>query len=130
MKAYLFAAVLAIGIAIPVAVPALADTPATSTAATSDTTVTLYNPLGEEDIRLILGRIIKGILSIVGSLALLMFIYGGVLWLTSAGNPEMVKKGKEILIWTTLGIGIIFASYAIVSAILYAITEGTVSPST
>lgn len=107
---------------MPLAAPALAEE------TTSSTTVTLYNPLGEDDVRVIIGRVIKGVLSVIGSLALLMFIYGGVLWLTSAGNPEMVKKGKEILMWTTLGIVVIFASYAIVNALLYAITTGNVNP--
>ena len=90
-------------------------------------TVTLYNPLGESDIRVIIGRVISGILSIVGSVALLMFIYGGTLWLTSAGMPDRVKKGKDILTWATLGLGVIFASYAAVNAVLNALTRGNVT---
>ncbi len=91
-------------------------------------TVTLYNPLGEDDIRVIIGRVIKGILSVVGSIAFLMFIYGGTLWLTSAGVPDRVKKGKDILTWATLGLGVIFASYAAVNAILGALTSGDATP--
>lgn len=95
---------------------------------TTTATVTLYNPLGDvTDVRVIIGTVIKGMLTIIGSIAFLMFTYGGVLWLTSAGNPEMVKKGKNVLVWTTLGIGMIFASYAITSALLNAITTGDVS---
>lgn len=93
------------------------------------TTVTLYNPLGETDVRVIIGRIIKGILGVVGSLAFLMFIYGGVMWMTSAGNADRVKKGQSILVWTVLGLGVIFSSYAAVNAILNAITSGSVSGS-
>lgn len=121
MKFLLPAFLLVFSFAMPIAAPALAQE-------SSSTTVTLYNPLGEEDARVIVGRVIKGVLSVIGSLALLMFMYGGVLWLTSGGNPEMVKKGKEILIWTTLGIVVIFASYAIVNALLFAITTGNVNP--
>jgi hypothetical protein len=91
------------------------------------TTVTLYNPLGEDDVRVIIGRVIKGILGIIGSLAFLMFIYGGLMWMTSAGNADRVKKGQTILIWTVLGLGVIFSSYAAVNAILNAITAGSVS---
>ncbi len=93
----------------------------------ASTTVTLYNPLGETDVRVIIGRVIKGILGIVGSLAFVMFIYGGVMWMTSAGNADRVKKGQSILIWTVLGLGVIFASYAAVNAILNAITSGTIT---
>lgn len=97
--------------------------------AEDSTVVTLYNPLGEDDVRVIIGRVIKGILGIIGSLAFLMFIYGGLMWMTSAGNADRVKKGQTILIWTVLGLGVIFSSYAAVNAILNAITTGTVSGS-
>lgn len=97
--------------------------------ALADSTVALYNPLGESDVRVIIGRVIKGILSLIGSLAFVMFIYGGVLWLTSAGAADRVKKGRDILTWTTLGLGVIFASYAAVNAILNALVRGEVSPS-
>lgn len=106
--------------ALPVLVPHLA-------LAEGSTTVTLYNPLGEDDIRVILGSVIKGLLSIIGSLALLMFVYGGTLWLTSAGNPEFIKKGKEIIIWSVLGLGIIFSAYAITNALINALTAGNVN---
>ncbi len=87
--------------------------------------VTLYNPLGETDVRIILGTVIKGFLSIIGSLALVMFIYGGMFWLTSAGNPDRIKKGREIIVWATLGLVVVFAAYAIVSALINALTTGS-----
>ena len=99
--------------------------------ATGSTTVTLYNPLGNDvedsDVRVILGRVIKGLLSIIGSIALLMFVYGGTLWLTSAGNPEFIKKGKDIIVWSILGLGIIFSAYAITNALINALTTGSVT---
>ncbi|MBU0613962.1 hypothetical protein KJ766_01605, partial [Patescibacteria group bacterium] len=55
--------------------------------------VTLTNPLGITDPRLLVARLIQGALSLMGTIALLMFMYGGFLWLTSAGKPEPVKKG-------------------------------------
>ncbi len=85
------------------------------------------NPLGEgvtESPELLIKRIINGILGVVGSLALLMFIYGGLVWMTAAGNNERVEKGKNILIWATIGLVVIFASYAIVSFIIESLTGG------
>lgn len=61
-----------------------------------------------------IGRIIKAILGIVGSLALVMFVYGGFNWMTAAGNAEKVEKGKQILVWATIGLIVIFTSYALV----------------
>jgi len=81
--------------------------------------VTLTNPLGTKDNlnptpQEFIGRIIKAILGIVGSLALVMFIYGGFNIMTAAGTAEKVEKGKQILVWATIGLIVIFTSYALV----------------
>lgn len=88
--------------------------------------VTLPNPLGITDVRDIMGRVISAALSVSGSIALLMFIYGGILWLTSRGDSKQVEKGKAILVWSTLGLVMIFSSYVLVSAIIGALTTGNV----
>lgn len=83
--------------------------------------VSLTNPLGEgkTSIPELIGRIINGVLGIVGSLALVMFIYGGFTWMTAAGNSEKVQKGKDILIWASIGLVVIFASYALVNFVIF-----------
>lgn len=91
------------------------------------TTVTLLNPLGLSDPRLIVGRIIKGILSIIGTVTLAMFMYGGILWITSMGESKKVEKGKSIFVWTTLGLGIIAIAYTAVNAIMNALRTGSVT---
>ncbi len=80
----------------------------------------LENPLGEgkTDPRIIIGLAIKGAMSILGSLALATFIYGGFVWMLSAGNPEKVTKGRNILVWAFIGLVVIFSSYAIINFIL------------
>ncbi|MCK4553586.1 hypothetical protein KAU19_01320 [Candidatus Parcubacteria bacterium] len=50
---------------------------------------------------------------LIGSVALLFFIYGGIVFLISAGNSEKVEQGKKILIGAAIGLVIVFASYAI-----------------
>jgi hypothetical protein len=91
----------------------------------SGSTVTLDNPLGVNDPRLIIGNVIKAILGITGSLALGVFILGGLTWVTSAGNDEKIKKGKDMIMWATFGLVVIFASYALVTFVLLALTGGT-----
>lgn len=87
--------------------------------------VALVNPLGETDVRVIMGRVIAGALSIIGSFALLMFVYGGVLWMTSRGEEKQVKKGKETITYAVLGLVIIFSSYVLVNALITGITTGS-----
>lgn len=84
-------------------------------------TVTLTNPIGTSDVPTLIGRIIKAVLGIVGSLALLMVIYGGFTWMLAAGNSEKIKKGRDIILWAAIGIVIIFTSYAIVTFIITSI---------
>jgi hypothetical protein len=85
--------------------------------------VSLTNPLTNTtnavDIPTLIGRVINGVLGVVGSLALVMFIYGGLMWMTSAGSDEKVKKGREILIWATMGLIVIFTSYTLVYFIIF-----------
>jgi len=40
----------------------------------------------------LIGKVINAVLGIVGSLALLMFIYGGFTWMLAGGNQEAVTK--------------------------------------
>jgi len=83
----------------------------------------LENPLETDSPQIFIGQIINGVLGIVGSLALAMFIYGGFLWMTAAGNAEQVTKGRNVLVWATLGIIIIFSSYALVRFVIYDVIQ-------
>ncbi|MFH1482039.1 MAG: pilin [Patescibacteria group bacterium] len=70
-----------------------------------------------------LGKIINGVLGIVGSLALVMFIYGGLLWMTSSGKADQVTKGRDSMLWAAIGIIVIFSAYALVNLVLTTITK-------
>lgn len=86
--------------------------------------VDLSNPLGSvTDIRELVGRIIAAIIGIIGAIALLYFVYGGVLLLTSQGNTEQIRKGKDTLIWAILGIAVVIASYAFLARVIQGLTS-------
>ena len=42
-------------------------------------------------------------LSLIGMVALLFLIYGGYLVMTSGGNPEQLRKGKEYIFYAIAG---------------------------
>lgn len=67
-------------------------------------------------------RISQFLLGIVGSVTLIMFIYGGIIWMTSAGNSERVQKGKSIFIGSLVGLAIIFGSSVIILMVVAALT--------
>ena len=89
----------------------------------------LKNPLGDgvDDPRAIVGNVIKALFGIVGSLALAIFIFGGFTWVTSAGNEEKIKKGKDMIMWAAFGLIVVFASYALVTFVLSALTGASTS---
>ncbi len=92
---------------------------------------TKENPEGTIAIPVILGGILAKALGIMGSLALLMFVIGGAMWLTSAGNSERVQKGTETMVWAAIGVLIIFSSYAILRLVLKGVgAEGLEGAST
>lgn len=82
-----------------------------------DGTVELTNPLGINDPKLLVFRILRYSLGFLGILALVMIIYGGFLMLTSGGNADMIKKAKGTIIWAAAGIGIVLGSWQILTFI-------------
>ena len=84
----------------------------------------LCNPLGSINTpQALIGRIIDTVLGVVGSIALLMFVYGGIIWMTSSGSPEKVKSGRDTLVWSAIGLAIIFSAYGLVRVIIGAIQK-------
>jgi hypothetical protein len=80
-----------------------------------------FKPLGDTSVQGIIGNIIKYVLGMTGVIALVMFIYGGFLWMTAAGSSDNVEKAKNILVWATLGIIAIFGAYALVDVVFKAV---------
>jgi len=82
---------------------------------------TLSNPLRAGNPAELVGRIVSMFIGVVGSFALLMFVYGGLTLLTSRGNPEQVQKGKKIFIWAVIGLTVIFTAYIVLRNIFHII---------
>ncbi|HCC22644.1 TPA: hypothetical protein DF272_00490 [Candidatus Falkowbacteria bacterium] len=66
----------------------------------------------------VIGGILKVILGIVGALALVMFIYGGLMFMLSEGETGKIKTAKDIIIWASLGLLTIFGSFAVLNFVI------------
>lgn len=66
----------------------------------------------------ILPAIIKILLGLAGSLALISLLVGSYYLVGSQGNEDSIKKGKEILTWAGVAFIIISLSYAIIFGII------------
>ncbi|OIO08480.1 hypothetical protein AUJ35_00135 [Candidatus Falkowbacteria bacterium CG1_02_41_21] len=119
MRKKLILLILPVFFLLFVAFPVLAALNSNDPAAA--TSVSLTNPLevaGVTTPQQLIGKIISAVLGIIGSVALLMFIFGGLVWMTAGGNEKKVSQGRDILMWAAIGLIIIFISYAAVRFLL------------
>ncbi|MFA6253235.1 MAG: pilin [Patescibacteria group bacterium] len=65
-----------------------------------------------KDIFVVISNIVNIILTFLGAIAVLLFLYGGFKWFTSQGNSEQIEAAKKIMGAAVVGLAIIFASYA------------------
>ncbi len=83
----------------------------------------IYNPLGPElSITAIIGKVIRTFLGIVGSIALLVFIYGGVMWMTARGNTKQAESARGALVNGAIGLVIIVMSYTLADNLVRMLT--------
>ncbi len=81
--------------------------------------------LGADDIRLIIARVIRAVLALLGVISLSLILYAGYTIMTAAGNEEKVAQGKKILMNAVIGLAIIFSSLAITQFIINALMKAT-----
>lgn len=90
-------------------------------------TVTLPNPLCPgggpnsptctNDFQELIRKITDSILILIGGLAALMFIWAGILFVTSAGNEGRLGSAKKALWWAIIGTAIALTGKGLVIAI-------------
>lgn len=66
------------------------------------------------DPRLIAAEIIRIFLTFLGIMFAVYTVYGGYLWMTSAGNDDRISKARSIIIHGIIGSMIILFSYTLV----------------
>lgn len=60
-----------------------------------------------------------------GAIAILMFIYAGILYLSTSFKPEYGKQAKEIMKTTIIGLAFIFGAYTIMNFVILTLVGGT-----
>ena len=79
----------------------------------------------DASIGVIIARLIRSFLGVLGIIAVSLVLYGGFIWMTAGGNAERVTKAKKLLSNAVIGLLIILFSFAIVQFILNRVTEAT-----
>lgn len=71
---------------------------------------------------MLIGRVIKVAMGIIGAIALIVFITSGVLYMTARGNSQQTEKAIKMMLWGALGTVAILGSYAVVDFLFGAFT--------
>lgn len=66
-----------------------------------------------KDLDVTLGLVIKGALSLVGTIFLILTVYAGILWMTARGENSAVEKSQNIIKASVIGLFITLSAYAI-----------------
>ncbi|MFA5022172.1 MAG: hypothetical protein WC508_03775 [Patescibacteria group bacterium] len=84
-----------------------------------------YTGLGTKDIREGIMAVIRILLGFLGIIAIVIMLYGGFVWLISAGNEEKVGQAKKIITAGVIGLVIIFVSYALATFVVSQLMTAT-----
>ena len=76
-----------------------------------------------------LGVVVKGALSLVGVIFLILMVYAGFLWMTAHGGEEQIEKAQEIIRSSIIGLIITLGAYSITAFVLPRILERTTGQS-
>lgn len=92
----------------------------------SGVSVELTNPLGQGvGFETAVKNTISAVVGLTGVLALIAFIWGGIIWMTSGGDTSKIGKGKTMMVWAITGMLVIFSSYAILTFVFTAFGFGS-----
>lgn len=85
------------------------------------------NALGgkSEDASSIVKKVIDFLLFLIGVIAVIMVIYGGIQYALSAGDPNKVSKAKNTIVYAVIGIVVAMLAFAIVNFVVDQFNKGT-----
>jgi len=105
----------------------------TAPAAQPGSPVSLFNPLcpGQSSCNVtligLLGRFVSAFLGMVGALALLVFVYAGIMYMT-AGSSDRVKTATDTMKYAVMGLAAIMFAYLLTDLFVKAMTSNPPTP--
>lgn len=83
--------------------------------------------LGDPNVNfpIFVGNLIKFALTLLGTLFLILILYGGFMRMTAGGNTDKVSKSNSILKNSVIGLIIVIVSYAITITVFTVIISAT-----
>jgi len=92
--------------------------PAGSTQSSYTNSISECNIQKDDSLMKTVNQIINVILGVLGIVAVVVIILGGVQYTTSAGDPGKVKKAKDTILYGIVGLVVALLAFAIVNFVL------------
>lgn len=82
--------------------------------------ISFQNPLGGgvDTFTELADKIIDFLLVVAAPIVVIMVIWAGFLFMTAGGNLEKVQKGKDTLLWTAVGVGVLMISKGVTTLLV------------
>lgn len=91
-------------------------------ASTSDTIQGGVNAIGgangDSTLQMQFKNVANVLLYVLGAIAVIMIIYGGIRYVTSGGDSSHVKAAKDTILYSVIGLVVAILAYAIVNFVL------------
>ncbi len=85
--------------------------------------VGLPNPLGATTtFAALIVNIANYIATLVGGLAVIMFVWAGILYLTAGAKPDNIQKANKAVLYATIGLAVALAGTGLIQLIYFIIT--------
>lgn len=81
--------------------------------------------LGTRDVRDTVVGIINVALGILGIVALIIILWGGLTWMTAGGNEEKTGQARKIIASGVIGLIVIFVAYALTTFVFGVLENAT-----
>lgn len=72
--------------------------------------VSFANPLKYDSLTQVLGAVLSSLQGVLGTIAIIILIIGGIMYMLSAGNETMITKAKNTIGGALIGLAIILAA--------------------
>lgn len=79
--------------------------------------IVLPNPLSVNSFQELFANAANYVFGFIGALAILVFVWAGVLFITSAGNAGQIDKAKKALLYAVIGSAIALAGTGLIELV-------------
>lgn len=76
----------------------------------------------------VIGGVIQTALGIIGTIAVIYIIYGGVIWMGAEGNDEKLKRAATMMTNALIGLVIIMSAYALTAFVVSQLQKAATQP--